>query len=221
MKSKIILLLFGAIILSCSGLRQFEKRDNDGRVKKLENYYGNFLKSEENYSYSGDSKNPSKIVYKARRNGKLVPVKEERYIFRGSHLLKLSFYKYTSDGKKLSGQILYSYRNDLLSRIEYYKKDNRTRRLHIIVQDRYQYKKRNLLKRRFIEYTLNPATRQPMQVGQYVIRYRAKKPVSMKTWVMKDNKLISTTISDSARISKKISLLEKYYLAQSKDENLK
>lgn len=207
-----------AVLSSCTGLYEMQKRDAFDRVTQIAYYDGNDIVRSEEITYYGNSHNPSRIVYKKRNKGVLIPYKEEQYQFKKNNLKKLSFYIYEKINRIKTGEIKYFYKRDRPKRIEYYSLNESRMELHIFGLDQYKYKKKELKKRRIIQYELNPKTGKAMQVAQYVVYYKSGAIIEMKSWVMdkKSKKVIEKKETNSEKVYHKLERLEKRYIKLSR-----
>jgi len=204
-------------------MREIYKKDNFGRVKRVEYFDDTMLVSTEEMSYLGNSHNPIRIIYKKREKGHLVRVKEEVYKFKNNQLKSLILYLYIKKKRYIKGKILYFFSNNLLKRIEYYKYNERLKKLFIFGLDQYEYKNRKLTGRRIIEYKINSKNNKSMQIAQYVATYENKKIKNLKIWILdkKSKKIVEKVIKNSILASVKILKIEKFYILTSRGKNLK
>ncbi|MCP4130294.1 MAG: hypothetical protein GY754_04875 [bacterium] len=223
---QITIAIFVFAVLSCTGFREIERKDNLGRVTAIMYYNGNSLERVEEIEYYGNSHNPSAIIYKKEEGRKLSQYKSERYIFKGNNLVELSFFIYRNNGKIKTGMIkYYYYPNNNFKRIEYFSSSDLLTesedKMFIFGLDQYTYKSRQLISRRIIEYEFNPQTKKSMQIGQYVVYYNNGSIASMKSWILdrKSKKVVEKNEKNILFVSTKIKHIEEFYITRSRGKD--
>jgi len=216
MSSRIILFLFIIFFsFSCTSIRKIEKHDNLGRVSQVLYLSGNDINRIEELEYYGNSHNPKRIVYmrKNNKNNSYSPYKEEVYRFIDNNLSELSFFVYIGEKRITTGMLRYFYKNNFLTRTEFYSFNEKLKKMLILGLDQYIYNKKQLVKRRLIEYEYNLTTGKSMQVGQYLIVFENKMIKNMKYSIMdkKSKKIIEKRESNSEKVLKTIENIEEYY----------
>jgi hypothetical protein len=214
MSSRIILVLFLVLYsFSCTSIRKIEKHDNLGRVSQVIYLAGNNVDRIEELEYYGNSHNPKRIVYMKKVENNYHPYKEEVYRFIDNNLSELSFFIYIGEKRITTGMLRYYYNRNFLKRTEFYSFNEKLKKMIILGLDQYIYNKKQLIKRRLIEYEYNLSTGKSMQVGQYLVVFENKIVKSMKYSIMdkKSKKIIEKRESNSEKVLKTIESIEEYY----------
>jgi hypothetical protein len=210
--SNIKYILFAVLFsISCTGMREVERKDIFGRVSAIVVYDGAKIEKISEIAYSDNSFNPASIIYKKDSKGLLIPYKEEEYIYQYNNLKAIYFYIYINNIKTKTGWIDYNYNSNDLRDIGYYILDEKTGILYMFAFDSYEYNENyKLTSRRFIEYEFQSEKNETTQTAQYVFIYDNGNVVEMKTWILdkKSNKIIEKKEKNLELVNIKIRSIE-------------
>ncbi len=211
---RIINILLLLMVISCSSMNTRESGnkiyDSKGRLIRVNYYDRDRVKYTENLHYRGADKRPYRIVYKKRKAGTMVPMRETVYSFMEGKVGEKTFYRYLGNRKRKVGFISYKYIDGNRRETRYYKISIKTGKSFMFALQQYSPGADNDKKtRRFIRFAINPGSGKPMQTHQSVIYYKNNEIKSMKTWIldMKTKKMVEKNEKSIILINKIINAL--------------
>ena len=208
-------------LVSCSGRRVIEDRDNHNRAIKLTYYDGGSVDRVEEIAYKGNSSNPSEVIYKKYRRSKLIPYKLEKYRFFNNDPVIITTYALIGNRRIRTGQIrYYYYANNEPKRKEFYTYIKAMKKMFIFGVYQYKYKNEALKTLHINKYEFNPLFSKSMQVEQHMVFYTIGNISHMKSYVMekKSRKLVEINERDPQLISDIINSIEKKFESRSKSD---